>query len=549
MSKLIAYCKKNYFMATPVLMFLSFPSYDVWFLKGFPFFAWVALAPLFMYVRGKSVKEVYFTSFIAGLAGNFLAYEWIGNFGAAMTGGYAVIVIFLIPALTVFFAIKITLAEIISRRLEPLRFIIYPSVWIVVDWIQSIGFLAYPLPYWGYSQYPLTPLIQVASITGILGINFIMIMVNYLSGELAAAWIAGRAAVRDALRTGEAKRLAAALAGVLVIAVYGAVVLTISDRPVGKGLRVAMVQSCISPWENWDRNRFAYLDELKKYTKDAMAENPDFIVWSESATLETIAYDYERGTLNDFEKEVLGLAQLYDRPLLTGEIGVTEDYSGPYPRRYPQNNAVLINRFGEVVKSYAKIHLVPFGEWFPYEKWLGFVKRITISMGGSSFVPGGSPVLFEVGGHSFGVLVCYEGIFNRLCRQYRNMGAEFFVNITNDGWTDTFRGHMQHFSAAKFRAVENGIWYLRAGNTGYTVLIDPYGRIRKSFPILTKGYLAGDVDFSMNHRTVYSAAGDVVLYLAIGFVLMLSGMAAYDALRTRGGHGGTGGLPDDKTPH
>jgi apolipoprotein N-acyltransferase len=531
MNKLIAFFKKNYFLLTPFLMYLSFPSYDVWFLKGFPFFAWIALAPLFMYVRGKSVKEVYLSSFLAGLAGNFLAYEWIGNFGAAATGGYAVIVGFLIPALTVFFSIKITAAEILSRRFEHLRCIIFPAVWIIVDWIQSIGYLAYPLPYWGYTQYPFTPFIQMASFTGILGINFLIIMVNYLAGDTVLAVMAMKGAVRDVLRLKEAKRLAAALGVVLAVVIYGVVILSVNDRRIGRDLRVAMVQSCISPWENWEQNRFSYLAELKRYTKASVAEDPDIIIWSESATLETIAFDYEQGTLNDFEKEVIAQAQLYDRPLLTGEIGVAEDYADMYLRRYPQNNAVMINRYGEVVKSYAKIHLVPFGEWFPYEKWLAFVKQITTHMGGSSFVPGDKPVLFDVGGHRFGVLVCYEGIFNRFCRKYRNMGAEFYVNITNDGWTDTFRGHMQHFAATKFRAVENGIWYLRAGNTGYTVMIDPYGRIRKSIPILVKGYLAGDIDFSLNHGTVYSAIGDVILYIAIGFVIVIAGLFSFERTR------------------
>jgi len=234
----------------------------------------------------------------------------------------------------------------------------------------------------------------------------------------------------------------------------------------------------------------------------------------------------------DVRPEVLALARQNERPLLTGEIGVVEDYSDIILRRYPQNNAVLINAGGEVVGSYAKIHLVPFGEWFPYEKWLGFVKRITESMGGSSFVPGDKPKVFEVGGRKFGVLICYEGISQRLCRTYRAMGAEYFVNITNDGWTDTFRGHMQHFSASKFRAVENGIWYLRAGNTGYTAFIDPYGRIRKSIPILKKGFLVDEIDFSLNHRTLYALIGDLFLYLAMAFVIALAGIMVFEKVRS-----------------
>ena len=533
MNKITAFFKRNYFLLTSLLMYCSYPTYDIWFLKAFPFFAWISMVPLFRYVRDKSVKDVYIVSFITGLIGHFLAFEWIGNFGAAAPGGYAVIVSFLMPALTVFFSIKITLAEVLSRRFESLRVLIYPSVWVLVDWIESIGYIAYPLPYLGYTQYPLTSFIQMASVTGIMGITFLIILFNYLATEFIMVWNFRKIPVRELMGKKEALRLAGAAAFIFVVAIGGAVVLAVHDRPLKKGLRVAMVQSCISPWENWFANRYNYLEELKRYTLAASSERPDLIVWSESATLETIAYDYERGTLNDFEKEVLAEAQTYETPLLTGEIGVAEKYSGLILQRAPENNAVLIDRYGRVVKTYSKIHLVPFGEWFPYEKWLGFVKRITESFGGSSFVPGDRPVLFDVMGRKFGVLVCYEGIFHRFCRDYRRLGAEYLVNITNDGWTDTYRGHMQHFSASVFRAIENGIWYLRAGNTGYTAFIDPYGRIRKSIPILTKGYLVGDIDFSLNHGTVYSVIGDLFLYIAIGFVIVVASIFSSEKLKAR----------------
>jgi len=532
MNRIREFCTKHYYLLTSVLMFMSFPSYDVWFLKAFPFFAWIALAPVFIYVRDKKPREVYLSAFLAGLLGNFLAYEWIGNFGAAVTGGYAVILGFLMPSLSVFFALKIFAAEMIARRFEKLRPLVFPAVWLFVDWIQTIGFLAYPLPNWAYSQYPFTPFIQMASLTGIMGITFVIVLVNYLLAELVRAGGLRAAPVRGILRTKEARLLGIALAFVAAMTAYGAAVMALNTGAGKSGLRVAMVQSCISPWENWSENRFSYLAELKRYTGKAMGDRPDLVIWSESATLETISYDYEQGMLNEFDQEVLALARQNERPLLTGEIGVVEDYSDIILRRYPQNNAVLINAGGEVVGSYAKIHLVPFGEWFPYEKWLGFVKRITESMGGSSFVPGDKPKVFEVGGRKFGVLICYEGISQRLCRTYRAMGAEYFVNITNDGWTDTFRGHMQHFSASKFRAVENGIWYLRAGNTGYTAFIDPYGRIRKSIPILKKGFLVDEIDFSLNHRTLYALIGDLFLYLAMAFVIALAGIMVFEKVRS-----------------
>ncbi len=533
MKRILDFLRARYYLLTPLLMFLSFPSYDVWPLRAFPLFAWAALVPLFLYVRDRTPRQVYIASFVAGLLGNFLAFEWIGNFGAAVPGGYAVIVGFLIPSLTVFFSVRVFLGEMLSRRFPSLRPLIVPSVWIAVDFVASIGFLAYPLPFWGYSQYPFTPFVQMASFTGIMGVTFVVILCNGLLADFIEAGGFGSMSWGARLRMKEARRVIVLGGFVAAVTIYGAAVLVMNDGRVKRDLRVAMIQSCISPWENWMENRFRYLVELKRQTGRSLGDDPDFIIWSESATLETISWDYEMGTLNEFEREVLSLARSAGRPLLTGEIGVVERPEGFLLLRYPQNNAVLIDREGAVVKTYAKIHLVPFGEWFPYEKWLPFVKRISAGLGGSSFVPGDEPLIFEVEGRRFGVLVCYEGIFHRLCREYRRRGAEFFVNITNDGWTDTYRGHMQHFSASIFRAVENGIWYLRAGNTGYTASIDPCGRIRKSFPILKKGYLAADIDFSMNRRTVYSVTGDLFLYLALGFLGVLGAFAAWDWLRKR----------------
>ena len=194
---------------------------------------------------------------------------------------------------------------------------------------------------------------------------------------------------------------------------------------------------------------------------------------------------------------------------------------------------MLINEYGEVVKTYPKIHLVPFGEWFPYEKWLPFIKELVVRFGGSNFIPGAGPVLFEVNEKKFGVLICYEGIFYRLCRKYKLQGVDFLVNITNDGWTDSHSGHMQHFAVSKFRAIENGLWYIRAGNTGYTAIIDPYGRIIKSIPILRPGFLVGDIDFDLNHGTFYSKYGDVFLYISMAFLLALALILVYSIFQRR----------------
>jgi len=521
MQKLKLIFMNHYYLLTAIMMFLSFPSYDFILLKFFPFFAWFSLVPLFMFNSGRSMRDVFFYSFIAGLAGNFLAYGWIGNFGAKVPGGYAVILFFLIPSLTAFFVLKIVFAEMLSRRFPAVDFLIYPSIWIIGDFVQATGFLAFPWTYIGYSQYPFTPFIQAASVTGILGINFIMIMFNYVFAVRLKFLLEGGIRLRELFNGRSGKALAAVVIVFFLITAVGFYRISTFAGGTNKGMRFSVVQTCISPWDNWTGNRYSYLSELMKYTREALPSNPDFVIWSESATLETLSFRAANNEDDLFDRQLLDFVREIGVPVLTGEIGVTLKSDGGRLRLYPQNNAVLIHGNGSIAQTYAKINLVPFGEWFPYEKWLTPVKQLAASMGGSDFVPGKRPELFTLDGFDFGALICYEGIFFRLCRDYKRMGADFLINITNDGWTDTYNGHFQHFSASIFRAVENGLWLIRAGNTGASAIIDPAGRVTASMPILKKGSFSGDIDVSLNRATVYEKAGDVILYIASLFISVI----------------------------
>ncbi len=531
MGKIVDAVRKRYYLLTSLLMFLSFPSFDVPLLKGFPFFAWIALAPLFISMRKCEPKEAFRRAFTAGIFGHLLTFHWIGNFGVEVPGGPVVILLFLVPSLTAFFAVKVFVAEYLSRRYEGLRLLIFPSVWIVIEWVQSIGFLAFPMTYWGYSQYPFTPFIQMASITGIYGISFILILSNAVLADVALARIEGVRPLKALLLSVRGRRFLLFLLFIALVCAYGAASMTARGGGERAAMRVSVVQSCIDPWKVWGSNKYGYLEELKQLTDDSLRHNPDLLIWSESATLEPITYHWKYGSLNPFEQDVIDSVRRWGRPLLTGEIGVVERLHGNYVERLPQNNALLISAEGVPLTTYAKINLVPFGEWFPYERIVPFLRGLLDSFGASRFVPGRNPVLFSDLGRPFGVLICYEGIFHRLCRTYRNMGAQFFVNITNDGWTRAYNGHMQHFAASVFRAVENGVWYVRAGNTGYTAVIDPMGRRVASLPIWEKRYLIADLDFSMNRRTVYSAAGDVILYLAMALVLASALAAVVQKIR------------------
>lgn len=519
--KIPEFFKNNYYLLTSLFFFMSWPTYDVWFLKAFPLFTWFAFVPLFVYVRGRDYKEIIVKTFITGIIGNYFSYSWIGHFGINMPGGPAIVLGFLMPYMTVFLIIKIIGAEFLSRKFENLRFLIYPGVWIFVDWFNSLGFITFPWAYLGYSQYPVAPVIQMVSVTGILGLNFIIILFSIVLADFIKA--AGKSGISAGgiIRSADGKKLISAIVLISIIFISGMIRIWSAGNDYQGTMKVSMVQSCISPWKSWSANKYKYLNELQGLTNEALADNPDMIIWSESATLETFTYSHLKNFRTVFQKDILDYIQKTGKPFITGEIGIVESLDGSRFRRLPQNNAVLINSSGIPEKSYSKMVLVPFGEWFPYEKWFPAVKRLLETFGASDFVPGKNHEIFEVNGAKFGVLVCYEGLFYKLCNNYGKAGADYFINITNDGWTDTYAGHMQHSSVSVFRAVENGIWYVRAGNTGLTAVIDPFGRIVKSIPILEKGYLSGSLDFKMNRKTFFAAYGDVFFYLTAFFLALL----------------------------
>ena len=536
MNSIKVFCREHYYLLSGLLMFLSFPSFDFILLKGFPFFAWIFMVPLFMYVKDKPFKDVYLSSFLAGLLGNFLTYQWIGNF-AGQGGGYPLIVIFMTLVLSVFFAAKIFLAELISKLWPGFRFLIYPIIWCLFDWIQSVGYLAFPWMNIAHSQYPAVFVIQITSIIGVVGLNFLMIITAYTIAEALNLYSSKITEIKSYLRDVIFIRAASCVAIVLFVIIYGLVVVQTAGVAEKKDMRIGIAQSCIDPWKGWDQFALRYLKELQTYTDRIVDDSLDLLVWSESATLETISFRYKKGSPSFFDKELLNYVKSIGTPLLTGEIGLVPNNRPE--RRYnfwAQNNAALINANGEVVDTYSKINLVPFGEWFPYAgvPLVGeAIDNLAASMGGSSFLPGDGPKLMHINGKAFAPLICYEGIFYRLCRKYKQMGADFFINITNDGWSDDFSGHMQHFSAAVFRAVENGIWVVRAGNDGFSAFIDPYGRITASMPMLQKGSFYGDIDFSLNHTTFYSNYGGYIQGVLVFAAFILFAARLFFFIRKR----------------
>jgi apolipoprotein N-acyltransferase len=135
------------------------------------------------------------------------------------------------------------------------------------------------------------------------------------------------------------------------------------------------------------------------------------------------------------------------------------------------NSVFLVGPDGNLYGKYDKAHLVPFGEYVPFKKWLPFLGKMVESVG--DFHSGKKGQTIQWGKHVIGSQICYEIIFPNLARAMTQNKAELLINVTNDAWYGRSSAPYQHFSMAKFRAVENRRSLIRAANTGISGFIDP----------------------------------------------------------------------------
>ena len=193
-------------------------------------------------------------------------------------------------------------------------------------------------------------------------------------------------------------------------------------------------------------------------------------------------------------------------PLLVGSIDAD---GAPVPRL--RNSAFLVTERG-IAGRYDKIHLVPFGEFVPLSGMIGFVR------GWAEFIadlePGSNTSIFPGPPAPFGVVICYEGIFPELVRDFVKGGARLIVNMTNDGWFGRTSGPWQHLAMYPFRAVEHRVTVVRAANTGVSAFIAPTGQIVRRISLFERSTMTERVSLRSG-ETVYTRFGDWLAYLAL----------------------------------
>ena len=490
-----------------VLLLSAFPMYDqAWV-------AWVGLVPLFLAISGKSLKHSFLLSFICGILFFSGLYTWIFEAPGYKILHHVILALILAP----YFGLFGLLYSFVFKRWGPgYALAAAPFIWVSLEFARSnLGFLALPFPILAHSQYDHLGMIQFASFSGAYGVSFLIVWANSAVAAVILSLLpkSARPSSNGPSRSGA---LGLALLSVVFVAlawIHGQHALS---EPMGdKSIRVSVVQGNIDRKKKADPKKYApyIMETYADLTQRVSGDHADLIVWPEAATPGFILKNFV------LYKEMVAIVKKARTHFLVGsaefpkfmkEASVEEGKYG--------NTALFFSPEGKVLKQYLKIKLIPFAEYIPYEGVIPWPHFIVPGNIGSYEVPGSQYTLFELRGATFGAVICSECAFPEVFRIFVKRGANFMVNMTNEGWFGDTALH-QKVAASVFRCVENRISLARATNTGISCFIDPYGRItgrveRDNKNISIEGCLTRDMVLT-EERTFYTNYGDVFAYSSL----------------------------------
>lgn len=394
-----------------------------------------------------------------------------------------------------------------------------PVLWVAVE-LTRTHLIDFSWNLLGTVQVDNIPLARIASVAGVYGVSFEIVLVN-------AALTTALLLPRD--RRTRMLTVSLAIAALLQAGRW------LPQDPSPADHRAVLVQGNVPVMESAPWTVDYFQQTVREFSDLSMATpasgiRPDLIVWPESP-----APFFTRDPL--FREALSNVARQSQAWMVVGSIGVGSQMnasmndhmdasmhsSGGSDASY--NSAALVSPAGEWAGRYDKVRLVAFGEYVPFRQFLSFAEALTKEIG--NFDRGTSREPLRAGNKRLGVFICYESVFPDDVRQFAANGAQVFVNISNDGWYGDSGAWAQHLQQARMRAVENDRWLLRDTNTGLTAAIDPLGRIVASISRKTRSRLEApyalidDTTFYTRHGSWFAYACAIISLVALAAAVMI----------------------------
>jgi apolipoprotein N-acyltransferase len=473
---------------------------------------WVALVPLFLALRQATPRQAFLLGWWTETLIMWLAFYWL--VGTMVRFGDIPLLLSLLLFGIIGLGNGIRLGVFAwwvrstawSTRPWWYRFLLPACAYVALDYLTPRVFPWYL----GVTQWAATPLVQLADLTGVHGITFLLVACSTVCvTRLAAPSYQERVA---------SQRMGLVLVLLLAVTLgYGCwriqqVQAAMQQVP---SLRLALIQPNISLEEKGQpSSSHAHLRLQVDMSLATLPQQPNLIIWPESMYPNTISGRAQR----------LNVPPLPDNQRSTYWLigALTQEGHGHIRQIF--NSALLVGPDARIQGRYDKQQLLAFGEYIPLQRYLPFLRHISPAIGDLARGTGG--VVTTPSGLAIGPLICYEDILPALGRRAVHQGAAVLVNLTNDAWFGPTRAPYLHRLLAAFRAIENRRYLVRVTNTGLTSVIDALGREQAALPIYQPNTLVQTVQ-PLQLTTVYTRFGDWFAQLCSLVACVLSGWHWY----------------------
>jgi len=463
----------------------------------------------------------------AGRSGGLMAAATIGwwfGFGYFLAGlywvGYAflvdaptfgwllpIAVIGLPAALAVFTVLGVVLARVLWTR-GMLRVLALGVALTVSEWLRGHLLTGFPWNAFGYALTNPLALAQAASFIGIWGLTFIAVVV-----------FASPATLTDDRAETRWPWLPLLLGAVVLAGLgsFGALRLARAPTRLTEGVRLRIMQPNLQQDVRFNysakqevMNRYIALSDRASNPQSRGLRDVTHLIWPESAFPFFLAREPDA---------LAQIAQLLEpgTVLITGAVRPAAPVNPNDPAVY--NSIYVIGRDGSIASLYDKVHLVPFGEYLPFQRFLERLglQQLTKQIGG--FGAADRRRLLNVPGAPRALpLICYEAVFAEEAVP-KGERAGWIINVTNDGWFGISSGPYQHFQQARLLAIELGLPLVRAANTGISAVVDPLGRIIDSLPLGQEGVLDSPLPQPIG-PPIYTRVGDAPAAIIVVVALL-----------------------------
>jgi apolipoprotein N-acyltransferase len=499
--------------AAGAISVLSLAPFDLWpiLLLSFPVAVWLIDGAAA--TSGRGILRAAFAGWCFGFGYFVAGLYWIGHAFLVDAKNFAWLLPFAVIGLPAYLALftgaGFALARALWRR-GPLRILAFAFALTVTEWLRGHLFTGFPWNAFGYALTGPLVLAQGAALIGLWGLTFLVL-----------ATFSSPAALADDRADTRRPWLPVALSVVALagLALYGATRLALAPTDFVPGVRLRLMQPNLP--QDAKFNYSAKAEVMRRYvTLSSRAAGPrsadlggaTHLIWPESAFPFFLT------------REPDALAQIAEllpegTVLITGAVRAPDPVPGARVQR-AYNSIYVIDHDGTILSIYDKVHLVPFGEYLPFQTMLERFGLMQLTKVQGGFLAAERRRAFEVPRAPRALpLICYEITFPGAVLP-RGERADWLLNLTNDGWFGNSSGPYQHLQQARLRAIEEGLPLVRVANTGISAVVDPLGRIVRSLPLGVEAVLDAQLPRRIA-QPLYARTGDGMVAAFLGLLLIV----------------------------